>query len=253
MWVFLIFDYFAANLQMALPLNAENVGSVGKHIGSGVSSEKKKDSGFIGSGLGKGGHPKHVNSKIGDLGNILNGKVASGSRFDVLNEDVDISLGEGGAQPLGKSTSGIKNRGKVVLIEVTNQNNFQSKRTPRPFSHNSKKLVKKGSKAASKVISIGICGGGALFTKSSTDAMCVNHSDVSMHSESGLDDLDNSTVLRQLHIDVKNFGDKPPALNGVDQAMDMVSNLALNVVGPSLDSFDKVASELVEVLTVIFE
>ncbi|KAK3231082.1 hypothetical protein Dsin_002963 [Dipteronia sinensis] len=48
----------------------------------------------------------------------------SGSRFDVLNEELDMMMEEGEAAGNNKTAGGRQYKGKVVLIEITNQKNF---------------------------------------------------------------------------------------------------------------------------------
>ncbi|KAK4856604.1 hypothetical protein QYF36_019204 [Acer negundo] len=105
---------------------SEKAGSTGKYYGS-IFVDKKIDSGAVGFVSGKIDHLNSVNNtKSGLTSKAPKPKNASGSMFDILSEDRDVVMVEEGLLKGKVDADGIKNNGKAVMTEVTNQKKFQA-------------------------------------------------------------------------------------------------------------------------------
>ncbi|KAK4841143.1 hypothetical protein QYF36_027078 [Acer negundo] len=142
--------------------------------------------------------------------------------------DVDVIMAEDCAQTVMNSVVGNKDKGKVVLTEKTPE---------------------KSSMVTSIIGLPGQSCRGVPVAKKPNDVVGSVHSSDAEPPDSGLKEFDNASVLRQLHVDVMNFEGQPPELNGDSNVNEMIP---IETV-PVMDSFKKVASDLVEVMVVISE
>ncbi|KAK1565659.1 hypothetical protein Q3G72_032106 [Acer saccharum] len=69
-------------------------GSIGKHPRSGIVNDKKVENGSVMSMEGKSEQVKTGNSSKMARDIVLNAKKSSGSRFDILSEEVDVIMTE---------------------------------------------------------------------------------------------------------------------------------------------------------------
>ncbi|KAK1580953.1 hypothetical protein Q3G72_001633 [Acer saccharum] len=236
------------------PLNGKHTGA-GKNVGSFPSNGKRiinSSSGQVNEaeGIVRG---KLVHDRGGVQARNLNvnkshiASTSSGSRFDVLGEEVDVAMADDIGQVSGPSEAGGKTNDKVVLTDVTNQGFSKTIATPRLSTHNSKKVVKKGKKPSLVVGPMEANQKGVDFYKKSFVLDKVNSSVSSNQGESDFEGLDNASVLRQLHSDVNNFDGNSAATRGAGDGSSSVDN------GPNIDSFDRVASQLGEAMAAISE
>ncbi|KAK4858363.1 hypothetical protein QYF36_015266 [Acer negundo] len=121
-----------------------------KHASSGPSNGKRFESEANGNVMGKNFQERSgAKAKNLNLSNPHTASTSSGSRFDILSEKMDVTMAESGGQVSIKTLAGVKNKEKVVLIVITNQNSSQSNADPRTFSHNKKKFFKKREETSS--------------------------------------------------------------------------------------------------------
>ncbi|KAK1549272.1 hypothetical protein Q3G72_024149 [Acer saccharum] len=195
----------------------EKNGSARNNAGPDKSNSRKSD---------------RVDHKIG-LGNTKKMDIGSGrpsrSRFDILSDEGEVTMAEGGVETIHNSDKVKKYKESVVLLEVTNQKNIQGQKAIRTLSQSSKNVSKKPFSIPYMVTS----HGGTTTLEAESEAM------------------DSATVLRQLHNDVSNFEAHPPDLNKVlDCPMQPTSSNS----GMNVDNFDSVvASKLEEAMVVISE
>ncbi|KAK1549633.1 hypothetical protein Q3G72_005216 [Acer saccharum] len=107
------------------PNISENNGPLGKNSGSGNVSARRNDG--VGSSFGMGETEQMKSDakvKKSNLGNSFSTVRITGSRFDILSDEGDVIMAEGSSQISNKSEKGRKNKGKVVLAEVTNQKKY---------------------------------------------------------------------------------------------------------------------------------
>ena len=135
-------------------------------------------------------------------------------------------------------------KGKAIITEITNCIRNTDENVTRKFMQGSRKNIKKKDKmtiAYRQVTHVPFTNEEYAKSKSSNNLL----QPVSKITEEGT--FDSASVLRQLHTYVKDFGEYV----GVSQE---VNRSDLNVSTPRVDrSFDVVASELKEALTVISE
>ncbi|KAK1577876.1 hypothetical protein Q3G72_025583 [Acer saccharum] len=81
-----------------------------------------------------------VNKKI-----PLTAATNNGSRFDILNDDVDVPMMDSGGRASHVLVTEVQNTEKIALIDITNQSSTSKVPTKNP-SQSSKKAVKKGKK-----------------------------------------------------------------------------------------------------------
>ncbi|KAK1567306.1 hypothetical protein Q3G72_010675 [Acer saccharum] len=107
----------------------ENMGGVGKSVGSG--SAKKTSGGSVEANQDKTavletgikGYPANIRSSS-------NANRGSGSRFDILSEDADITMIEGDQHGLIKVIGSSKNNDEAVLKEITNDAGYTGQSIP---------------------------------------------------------------------------------------------------------------------------
>ncbi|KAK1560932.1 hypothetical protein Q3G72_032474 [Acer saccharum] len=235
-------------------LNGKQIGTR-KNVGSFPSNGKRiinSSSGQVNEaeGIVRG---KIVHDRGGVQARNLNvnkshiASTSSGSRFDILGEEVDVTMADDIGQVSGPSEAGGKTNDKAVLIDVTNHSISKTIAPPRLSTHNSKKVVKKGKKHSLVVGPMEDNRKGVDFYKKSFGLDKVNSSVSSNQCELDFEVLDNAAVLRQLHSDVNNFDGNSAATRGAGDGSSSVDN------GPTIDSFDQVASQLGEAMAVILE
>ncbi|KAK4858748.1 hypothetical protein QYF36_021382 [Acer negundo] len=114
----------------------KNVGSISRRRYDGDYTKAK-------SGLKKGMPAKPVSSGKGTNVNMVNG-----SRFNILSEEADVMITEEEVQVNSKGSGSIinKNKGKVVLSEITNLKGNLHEKASRNPSQESKKITMKGAK-----------------------------------------------------------------------------------------------------------
>ncbi|KAI9170496.1 hypothetical protein LWI28_028881 [Acer negundo] len=78
----------------------------------------------------------------------------SGSRFNILSDENDVIMAEGGVKVKQNSDMVKKNKENVVLMEVTNQKNIQRKKAFRNISQSLINVSKKGTKKLFPVIHV---------------------------------------------------------------------------------------------------
>ncbi|KAK1575534.1 hypothetical protein Q3G72_006323 [Acer saccharum] len=133
------------------------VGSFGKHAGNGnINSRRPED---VGKVNGKSDQLKSgANGKFSEGVKTPKSGKSTGSRFDILSEEGDVTMKEGSSQVSYKNEEGRKIKGKVVLSEVTNQRSIQGRKAK--VSENSKLLANKGTKKCNPVIQASVAGEG---------------------------------------------------------------------------------------------
>ncbi|KAK0602486.1 hypothetical protein LWI29_033935 [Acer saccharum] len=120
--------------------------SYGKNTGGGPSVWKQKDYGADGRVRGTPAQEKSgVNAKGLNMKTPLTAATNSGSRFDILNDDVDVAMMDSGGQASYKHATEVQNTEKVAFIDITNQSSTSKVPAKNP-SQSSKKAVKKGKK-----------------------------------------------------------------------------------------------------------
>ncbi|KAK1586971.1 hypothetical protein Q3G72_008166 [Acer saccharum] len=203
-------------------------------------SDKNKSSDIGGSGMGYFGQQNMFSKTKGsNLMAVPSAKPASGSRFDVLHEDVDAIMADDCMQPVNNIVGGSKVKGKAVITEVTNLSNLH-KKPSKPSSQTSKKWLKKSTKTIPKgglpgrsfgdfsVVTNPIYDAGSVFPSETEPPVPV------------IEGSKNDAVLQQSHMNVINSEGQINEKSPIETVLD-------------LDSFEKTASDLVEVMAVISE
>ncbi|KAK3211446.1 hypothetical protein Dsin_016152 [Dipteronia sinensis] len=104
---------------------AKENGSVGKPSGNGNFNTRKPYGEFTEANLGKTYLKKNgAREKNSDMDNSSNTNRMSGSRFDILNEDMHMLMAEGEAAVNNKTARGYQYKGIAVFTEITNQKSF---------------------------------------------------------------------------------------------------------------------------------
>ncbi|KAK1578215.1 hypothetical protein Q3G72_028529 [Acer saccharum] len=200
---------------------SNSFGPTRKYTGRGIGNDRKNDTGSAASVDYKTEHVKTVNSSKTSRGTISNAMKSSGSRFDILSEETDVVMTEGGGKSSNKKAGNNKFKVKAVLAEEAKHVLYFD---PMEELHRDVNL---------SLEPFGMVND--------------NHFS-STPSVSEAKDLDNAAVLRQLHKDVTNFEGQVDAMNGVSVCLNMEIS---NVPSPSGDRFDTVASELEKAIAVI--
>ncbi|KAK0592730.1 hypothetical protein LWI29_024306 [Acer saccharum] len=224
------------NLSSSLELKKPNSISILKNPME-VSASKHK--GYEADGYVRG---KAIQEKGGATAKGLNTKASpavantSGSRFDILKDDADVTMMDSGGQTSCKSTAEGKKGDKVVRVDITNKTptNKAAAKTP---SQTSKKLNKKGKKVVSVVLPQHDIRRGVEYYKKSFGLNTESDVETLTLCERDPKELDNADVLRQLHRDVSNFE------SGVSSSSVVGDNPSSSTV-LTVDSFDQVASTL---------
>ncbi|KAK2643932.1 hypothetical protein Ddye_019127 [Dipteronia dyeriana] len=179
----------------------ENMGGVGKTIDSG--SMKKSNGGSAEINLWKI-PPSKSGVKISSTipRNTTSSSRGSGSRFEVLNDDVDIMMTEGDLQNSNQGGDDANHKGKVVLMEVTNDFVLLANKSTRNFSEGSKNNQKNGELLATNK---GITSKVAEYRRVNAISR-VNIPTISLLSNViEEEDSDSASVLRNLHREVTGF------------------------------------------------
>ncbi|KAK1554536.1 hypothetical protein Q3G72_013675 [Acer saccharum] len=211
--------------------------SHGKNSGNGPTTWKHK--GYEADGYVRG---KTIQEKGGATAKGLNTKASptvantSGSRFDILKDDVDVTMMDSGGQTSCKSAAEGKKVDKVVLIDITNQTST-NKAAAKTSSQTIKKLNKKGKKAVPVILPQCDIRRGVEYYKKSFGLDIESAVVTPNPCELDPKELDNADVLRQLHRDVSNFE------SGVSSSS-VVGDGPSNSTVLTVDSFDQVASTL---------
>ncbi|KAK0597905.1 hypothetical protein LWI29_029675 [Acer saccharum] len=164
--------------------------------------------------------------KIPEVVKNKNISEGSGSRFNVLSEEMDVMMGEHDIQDMNKSKEGISQQSKHVLTEITNHSSLQGKSFTKTSSQSNKKTTRKpdlGSASSSKGNSR---NGKKQITKAASQPSV---------SESG-----NAGAPRPFHIET-------PVTEGNSlEKNNSVNKLCSKPDACSKSDFDVVASELEE-------
>ncbi|KAK0606345.1 hypothetical protein LWI29_036760 [Acer saccharum] len=221
----------------------------GKQVGSGASAGKKYGSEVEGHGMGKFSiASSSAKAKNVGLTEALPASTSSGSRFEILREEVEVSLLENGDQVHSKAAAEVQNSGNGILLDVTNQNTDPSKVGPKISSQKSKKILKKGKKTMAMVGPLEVNKKGVEFYKKSFGLDKVNSNPNPIPCQNASEVFENADTLRHLHSEVSKFDGSNSILNGEGNVLSNVSKIDL-----SADNFDKVASVLQEAMEVILE
>ncbi|KAK1586713.1 hypothetical protein Q3G72_005371 [Acer saccharum] len=193
---------------------ADNNRHVGKSSDSGTFNFRKSDGAFTKDNIDKSVQVNNgTKSKNSDKGKSSNTDRVSGSRFDILSEDMDVMMVEGKTQAMKIGEGGNKVKGKAMLTEITNQKNYQEKKATRLSSQGSKKNSKLRVKLVTKVDQMVGTRGDASVSMDSSNTSIPAFTPISQELE--VDNLDSAQVLRQLHIDVTKFEGQPVEINEV--------------------------------------
>ena len=225
----------------------EKSGSTGKSDGSNAS--RKKDGEYSDA---KGGKNNQVKNGSKDL-KIDMAKAAatqgSGSRFDILIDELDERVLETDISRLSKDTGTTIQKGKAVLLEITNQSNKHKENLNRIPSQNSKKKPTKSVKLGGNdsLLSKKNKTGGADSSKSNSDSKDRKH-----HQEFGSSITDNEevgsdNVLQQLHKEVTEFETLSLKSKVTDDRLCSKGDM------PNKSSVELIASNLKEAIAVLSE
>ncbi|KAK3230164.1 hypothetical protein Dsin_002045 [Dipteronia sinensis] len=135
---------------------------------------------------------------------------ASGSRFEIMNDVMEVNMNEGSFQSIGNNYGGIvidghKPKEKSVLVEVTNINASPIAKARK----GTKKIVKKSDKLSTKkTVFQGDAGAssGNMGTKGKYQAQPSSVQEIDCERQ------DNASVPRQFHKEVKDFETKYSAV-----------------------------------------
>ncbi|KAK3195831.1 hypothetical protein Dsin_027141 [Dipteronia sinensis] len=230
----------------------EKNGFIGKPSGNRNFNMRKTDGEFIAPNLAKnylqknGSTDKNIDRDIAS-----NMNRPSGSRFDVLNEELDMMMAEGEDTGNNKTAGGRQHKGKAVLTKITNQKNFQGKKATKVPPHGSKKTPTNGGKLVTKIGQMAESRGNAIPCKGITGSKNISHSPKSASQDVVVEDLDNGNVLRQLYSEVTDFEANTSMHKEVGACLNQ-SNLSVST-SHLINSFDVVAFELGEAMEVISE
>ncbi|KAK0580787.1 hypothetical protein LWI29_006237 [Acer saccharum] len=180
---------------------AEKSGNIGKVLGN--SSGKRADGGLE---QGKSGKSPQINSDISSNHPSKHIPTAhsnpSGSRFDILRDDFDVMLTDDEVLANNNCSGSISHKGKVVLTGITNQHGSLGEKNTRNLSQGNKKNFRRKDKM--------FTGGNQLvntssYQKVSTNSKGSNHFPRNISKAVEEENVDSANMLRQLHIEVKEF------------------------------------------------
>ncbi|KAK0572875.1 hypothetical protein LWI29_038479 [Acer saccharum] len=206
------------NISTAKRARAENDSEV-NGCRRDVGSFKSKLLGYMERKSGPNVTNKNMNGVLADarigksfpekVGKNVVGKAAavngSGSRFDVLNEDVNVGSFEENNGAVSKPLADTSQSNKSVLKDITNQ------KFNKGVKMNIKKIIRKGETAISGLSYTVGSQGEASCSKSKggrKGKLQVNESTVQVES-----DIPDSEVLRQFHKEVSSFEIHTPVSN----------------------------------------
>ncbi|TXG52769.1 hypothetical protein EZV62_021938 [Acer yangbiense] len=180
-------------------------GFVGKSGGS--NSARKKDGELSEARLGISIQVKYGSKELKiDMAKNTDAIRGSGSRFEILNDESDEKISEKDMLNKSKNDGTTLQKGKVVLSEITNQNNRQGEKLSKGSSQNSKKKITKLDKLGGNdsILSESSKIGGASSSKGSSGSK-----DRKLHQEFVSPAIDNDeigsdNVLRQLQKEESN-------------------------------------------------
>ncbi|KAK1577196.1 hypothetical protein Q3G72_019730 [Acer saccharum] len=197
---------------------------------------------------GKAHHMKNVIKTSNQSPGKPPASVSSGSRFEVLSEEVDVPMVDSGVQSSKIYVEGVKKKGKAVLTEITNHNSSHNKYVPKILSQKSKLPAKKVSRQ-------GTVAGGCEGNRRNADFYMVSvgpDSIIPIPNQVPCDpdpeEMDSSAVLRDLHKEVSDFKGMLVDKVGAGDCATNVKNSDLTGV-----NFDVVASNLEELMAAITE
>ncbi|KAK1559923.1 hypothetical protein Q3G72_020013 [Acer saccharum] len=174
----------------------------------------------------------------------------SGSRFEVLSEEVDVPMVDSRVQCSKPSVEGIKKKGKFVLTEITNHKSSHLKYVPKTLPQKSKLLAKKGNRLGSDASGRVEARRNGDFYKVSVGADSISPFPDPVSCDPDLDskEMDSLDVLRDLHKEVSDF-------QGMLVEKVGTGDCAINVLNSGLvgENFDEVASNLEEAMAAITE
>ncbi|KAK1575544.1 hypothetical protein Q3G72_006392 [Acer saccharum] len=153
---------------------------------------------------------------------------ASGSRFDILREEIEELMVEGEGHVTNKNNEGIKHKGK-----------------------SSRKIIKSGDKRGKNIGRVVEVRVGVFKVKGSSSNMSMDIAPPLITQGIVSSDLDSISVLGQLHANVANFDEQNKEHNKVSICLNQ--NSSDNIVPPLVNNFDVVAAELKKAMTVIFD
>ncbi|KAK3225614.1 hypothetical protein Dsin_005476 [Dipteronia sinensis] len=163
-----------------------------------------------------------------------------GTRFDVLNKKIDMSITKGIATE-SNPKEGMNIKGKTVLSEITNLNGSQGGKIGKRSKKSSKKISSSDRVGSKGVVHLGAVG----CSKANVVFQDKSQAQTSNDQEKVMEGCDSVSVLSQLHREVTEFGVKSSELT------DGCVMLDLNI--HNVSNFDDVASELEEAMAVVSE
>ncbi|KAK1566974.1 hypothetical protein Q3G72_006806 [Acer saccharum] len=211
--------------------NTDKNGPDGKTSVSGNSSARNMEGGFTEVRSGKKSYFTNMSAKSMD--GTLN--LTSGSRFDILSQDMDTSMNEGIA------TKDLNAKGKFVLADITNLGS-QSVKSGKWLKKNSRK-GSTGDKMNSKVVNYqgtAGCSKGIKLVKGNFQDQKATDQETSMEGQ------DSASVLRHFHKEVSEFRDKGSEIGDGCVKQDIAD---MHIVS----NFEVVASDLTEAMAVVTE
>ncbi|KAK4837200.1 hypothetical protein QYF36_003596 [Acer negundo] len=202
-----------------------------------VSYGRQGSRGFKGRNGNVGGQ---INNNSGS--GQSNGKqTGSGKNVSIISSNGKRFVDEADDILRGKT---FKERSNAKAKNLNNSSNNIV--TPRSFSQNNKKVVKRGKKHA---VVVGLLEDNRKrvdFFKKSFGLDKIISSFIPNPCEPDSEALDNAAILRQLYSDVNNFDGNSTENRETGDGPSIVKKL-----GPTMDNFDRVASELGEAMAVI--
>ncbi|KAK1555096.1 hypothetical protein Q3G72_021799 [Acer saccharum] len=247
--------------------NGSGHATPGKHAGSGyiggfaghsngnsggyAGHSNDNTGGYTGHANGNTGHP---NGKQAALGKQAGNGFDNGKKFvseiegNSMGKNFKVSSNAKAKNVNSIVVASVKNKGNGILLDVTNQNITPSNATPKTYSQKSKKISKQGKKLTAVLGPLEVNRNGVDFYKKSFGLDKVNSSPIPTSCEINSEVLDNAAVLRQLHSDVSKFDGNGSDIRGTEDGLSNVNELE-----PTVDNFDKVASDLKEAMEVILE
>ncbi|TXG67599.1 hypothetical protein EZV62_008874 [Acer yangbiense] len=169
----------------------EKSGFTGKSDGSNAS--RKKDGEYSDARGGKNNQVKNGSKDLKiDMAKKAAATQGSGSRFDILIDELDERAPETDISRLSKDTGTTIQKGKAVLLEITNQSNKHKENLNRIPSQNSKKKPTKSVKLGGNdsLLSKKNKTRGAGSSKSNSDSKDRKH-----HQEFGSSITDNKEIM----------------------------------------------------------
>ncbi|KAK2664916.1 hypothetical protein Ddye_003490 [Dipteronia dyeriana] len=175
----------------------------------GSNFNRKKDSQLVDAQSGKNFPLKSGNKvKNTDMAKNLDTNKGSGSRFDILNEDIQVMMAEGEVHSKSKVSEGNSKKNKIVLTEITNQSSKLGETLSRVSAQNSTNNIKKSDKLVCNVnslsqLSIKQRGTGSSKGRTSSYDKKKPIQIVTQYREKEMTDSDD--VFWQSHIDTAEF------------------------------------------------